>query len=172
MTLNFHKKPQRDFVFHFFLNFYYSLFILFFLLFIFFLQHADVHATACWRIGSYAPARTGIWGIHKSSVMNNTLTHMESRLYHILHTVQTLHPLPFGWTQSSKERLRDWRLESRHTVGSVVFQCMNTIQQNNYRAAFSKWSGRLKKCVHANGEYFEDFHNKFLDHITFLFSWS
>jgi hypothetical protein len=23
----------------------------------FFLQHADVHATACWRIGSYAPAK-------------------------------------------------------------------------------------------------------------------
>ena len=22
----------------------------------FFFQHADVHATACWRIGSYAPA--------------------------------------------------------------------------------------------------------------------
>ena len=35
-SLNFHKKPQRDFVFHFFLKFYYSLFILFFLLFIFF----------------------------------------------------------------------------------------------------------------------------------------
>jgi hypothetical protein len=57
MTLYFQKKPQRDFVFHFFFNLYYSLFILFFLLFIFFLQHADVHATACWRIGSYAPAR-------------------------------------------------------------------------------------------------------------------
>ena len=34
---------------------YYSLFILFFLLFIYFFQHADVHATVCWRIGSYAP---------------------------------------------------------------------------------------------------------------------
>ena len=30
MTLNFHKKPQRDFVFHFFLNFNYSFFIYFF----------------------------------------------------------------------------------------------------------------------------------------------
>ena len=28
--MNFHKKLQQDFVFHFFLNFYYSLFILFF----------------------------------------------------------------------------------------------------------------------------------------------
>ena len=56
MTLNFHKKPQRDFVFHFFFNFYYSLKKNFFVLYFFF-QHADVHATACWRIGSYAPGR-------------------------------------------------------------------------------------------------------------------
>jgi hypothetical protein len=32
----------------------------------------------------------------------NTLTHMESRLYHILHIVQISLPVTFGWTQSSK----------------------------------------------------------------------
>jgi hypothetical protein len=32
----------------------------------------------------------------------NTLTHMESRLYHILHTVQILPPVTFGWAQSLK----------------------------------------------------------------------
>ena len=56
MTLNFHKKPQRDFVFHFFFKF--LLFLIYFIcfaLYFFFLRHADVHATACWRIGSYAP---------------------------------------------------------------------------------------------------------------------
>ena len=78
MTLNFHKKPQRDFVFHFFFNFYYSLFILFVLLFIFFLQHADVHATACWRIGSYAPGyghemKSSTWGFHLSSLTTSIL---------------------------------------------------------------------------------------------------
>ena len=31
----------------------YFVFFLFFALYFF--QHADVHATACWRIGSYAP---------------------------------------------------------------------------------------------------------------------
>ena len=58
MTLNFHKKPQRDFVFHFFFKF--LLFLIYFIFFAlyFFFQHADVHATACWRIGSYAPAHT------------------------------------------------------------------------------------------------------------------
>jgi hypothetical protein len=29
---------------------------------LFFFQHADVHATACWRIGSYAPE----YGGHRS----------------------------------------------------------------------------------------------------------
>jgi hypothetical protein len=52
MTLNCHKKPQRDFVFPFFKIFIIPFF--FFALYFCFL-HADVHATACWHIGSYAP---------------------------------------------------------------------------------------------------------------------
>ena len=59
MTLNFHKKPQRDFVFPFFFKFLLFLIYFFFFALYFCFQHADVHATACWRIGSYAP------GYHK-----------------------------------------------------------------------------------------------------------
>ena len=54
------------------------LFYLFCSLF-FFLQHADVHATACWRIGSYAPA--GTLGQEKRYMHINahTLTHVYMR---------------------------------------------------------------------------------------------
>jgi hypothetical protein len=38
------KKNIIPYLFDFFCSLFY------------FLQHADVHATACWRIGSYAPA--------------------------------------------------------------------------------------------------------------------
>ena len=69
MTMNFHKKPQRDFVFHFFFNFYCFLFILFFYS-LYFFQHADVHATVCWRIGSYAPDS---WKIAELALSNNHL---------------------------------------------------------------------------------------------------
>jgi hypothetical protein len=44
------------------------------------------------------------------------------------------------------------RFESRPVIGSTVFQSMNTIPQNDYKVAFSKWIVRLKS---ANGEYFE-----------------
>jgi hypothetical protein len=62
----------------------------------------------------------------------------------------------FGCTQSSQNIFRDRRFESRPVVGSAVFQCMNTIPQHDYKAAFSKLIGMLKKCVDANGKYFED----------------
>ena len=55
------------------------------------------------------------------------------------------------------ERLRGRRFENRSTVGIYVFQCMNNIPQNNYKAAFFKWIVRLKKCVDNNGKYFEGF---------------
>ena len=70
MTLNFHKKPQRDFVFHFKKN----KFIIPYLFYLFcslsfFLQHADVHATACWRIGSYAPASIHVINLGRSPII-------------------------------------------------------------------------------------------------------
>jgi hypothetical protein len=32
---------------------------------------------------------------------------------------------------------------------------MNTILQNDYKAAFSEWIVNLQMCVEANGQYFE-----------------
>jgi hypothetical protein len=54
-----------------------------------------------------------------------------------------------------KDRLRpgvDDLKASRPTIGSAVFQCMNTIPLNDYNAAFSIY----RLCVDANGEYFEE----------------
>ena len=61
MTLNFHKKPQRDSV-CLPLFFTFLLFLIYFIFFAlyFFFQHADVLATACWRIGSYAPGKASV----------------------------------------------------------------------------------------------------------------
>jgi hypothetical protein len=77
---------------------------------------------------------------------------MEPKRYHILHTVQILRFVAFGWMQSSQNTLGGRRFESRPVIGSTVFQSMNTIPQNDYKVAFSKWIVRLKS---ANGEYFE-----------------
>jgi hypothetical protein len=83
MTLNFHKNPQRDFVFHFFFYFYYSLFIFYFFCSLFFFQHADVHATARWRIGSYAP---------EPALNNPSLVVLNNANYHNVKTEDTVCP--------------------------------------------------------------------------------
>ena len=59
MTLNFHKKPQRDFVFHFFFNFYYSLIILFFFSFFFFFS-----ARRCARNCVLAYRELRVWMVY------------------------------------------------------------------------------------------------------------
>ena len=59
MTLNFHKKPQRDFVFHFFFKF--LLFLIYFIFFAlyFFFQHADAGADPGGAHPARAPPKIG-----------------------------------------------------------------------------------------------------------------
>ncbi|XP_061178417.1 histone-lysine N-methyltransferase SETMAR-like [Saccostrea echinata] len=66
-----------------------------------------------------------------------------------------LAPCDFWLNAVIKEALQGRRFESRHAVGSAVFQCMKRILKEDYRAAFSTWISRLKKCVQVNGDYVE-----------------
>ena len=56
-----------------------------------------------------------------------------------------------------KEMLAGHRFESRCGIGSVVYQCLQQIPKEDYRAAFRKWVDRCKVCVEADGAYFEGF---------------
>jgi hypothetical protein len=76
MTLNFHKKPQRDFVFHFFKKIYYSLFILFYLLFICF---SSARRCACNCVLAYRELRA--WLIY---IMYMYLLHHLASVIHLL----------------------------------------------------------------------------------------
>lgn len=86
------------------------------------------------------------------SSWKNTLTHMESRIYHIPHTDLVSCD---GWLNWVINGRRGRQCESRPVVGSVVFQCMNNIPKHDYKAVFSKKIVRLKMCVDTNGGYFE-----------------
>jgi hypothetical protein len=77
---------------------------------------------------------------------------MESRIYHISHTDLVSCD---GWLNWIINGRRGRQCESRPVVGSVVFQCMNNIPKNDYKAVFSKKIVRLKMCVDTNGGYFE-----------------
>ena len=54
-----------------------------------------------------------------------------------------------------KEMLAGHRFESRCGIGSAVYQCLQHIPKEDYRAAFWKWVDRCKMCVEADGAYFE-----------------
>lgn len=66
-----------------------------------------------------------------------------------------LAPCDFWLFPKLKAHLSGKRFQSRHAVGSAIFQYLNTIPKMEYKAAFTDWIKRLKKCIHFKGEYFE-----------------
>ena len=66
-----------------------------------------------------------------------------------------LSPCDFWLFPRLKELLAGHRFESRCGIGSTVYQCLQHIPKEDYRAAFRKWVDRCKMCVEANGAYFE-----------------
>ena len=54
-----------------------------------------------------------------------------------------------------KEMLAGHRFESRYGIGSAVYQCLQHIPKEDYRAQFWKWVDRCKMCVEADRAYFE-----------------
>ena len=67
-----------------------------------------------------------------------------------------LSPCDFWLFPRLKEMLAGHRSESHCGIGIAVYQCLQHIPKENYRAAFLKWVDRCKMCVEADGAYFED----------------
>ena len=66
-----------------------------------------------------------------------------------------LSPCDFWLFPKLKEMLAGHRFESRCGIGSVVYQCLQHIPKEDYRAAFRKWVDWCKMCVEADEAYFE-----------------
>ena len=62
-----------------------------------------------------------------------------------------LSPCDFWLLPRLKEMLAGHRFESRCGIGSAVYQCLQHIPREDYRAAFRKWVDRCKICVEADG---------------------
>ena len=54
-----------------------------------------------------------------------------------------------------KEMLAEHRFESCCGIGSAVYQRLQHIPKEDYRAASRKWVDRCRMCVEADGAYFE-----------------
>jgi hypothetical protein len=66
-----------------------------------------------------------------------------------------LSPCDFLLFPRLKEMLTGHRFESHCDIGSAVYQCLQHIPTEEYRAAFRKWVDRCKMCVKADEVYFE-----------------
>ena len=66
-----------------------------------------------------------------------------------------LSPCGFWLFPRLKEMLAGHRFEYCCGIGGVVYQCLQQIPKEDYRAAFRKWVDWCKMCVEADGAYFE-----------------
>ena len=66
-----------------------------------------------------------------------------------------LSPCDFWLFPTLKEMLAGHHFESHCGIGSAVYQCLQHIPKEDYRAAFRKWVDRCKMSVEAGGTYFE-----------------
>ena len=66
-----------------------------------------------------------------------------------------LSPCHFWLFPRLKETLAGHRFESCCGIGSAVYQSLQHIAKEDYRAAFRKWVDRCKMCVEADRAYFE-----------------
>ena len=107
---------------------------------------------------------TGVCGIkllhdnapaHKSTMVQEYLK--ESGLDILDHPPYSpdLSPCDFWLFPRLKEMLAGHRFESRCGISIAVYQCLQHIPKEDYRAAFQKWVDRCKMCVEAGGAYFE-----------------
>ena len=92
---------------------------------------------------------------HKSATVQEYLK--ESGLDVLDHHpyIPDLSPWDFWLFPRLKEMLAGHRFKSRCGIGSAVYQCLQHIPKENYRAVFRKWVDRCKMCVEADGAYFK-----------------
>ena len=70
-------------------------------------------------------------------------------------THQTLPPVTFFLFPQAKEELRGRCFESRHALGSGIFQCLNRWSQVQWSYGIQQLPDRWTKCIRARGDYFE-----------------
>ena len=67
-----------------------------------------------------------------------------------------LSPCDFFLFQRLKKMLSGKKkYNSRSSLGSAIYQCLQQIPKEDYLSAFCDWVKRLQICVSVKGEYFE-----------------
>ena len=93
---------------------------------------------------------------HRSAVVKSYLE--EFHIQVLLHPLYShdLSPCNFWLNSYIKSCLRGRKFEMRSAVGSTLYQCINSIPNEQFKNAFFfEWNSHLEKCVHVSKEYFE-----------------
>ena len=110
--------------------------------------------------------RTGVRGIkllhdnapaHKSTTLQEYLKEPELHVLDHPPYSPDLSPCDFWLFPRLKEMLAGHCFESHCGIGNAVYQCLQHIPKEDYRAVFWKWVHRCKMCMEADGAYFEGF---------------
>ncbi|MCU7801502.1 MAG: transposase [gamma proteobacterium symbiont of Lucinoma myriamae] len=95
---------------------------------------------------------------HKSQVVQQFLE--EEKVVQLPHPPYSpdLSPCDFFLFPRLKKMLSGRGYTTKSSLGSAIFQFLQSIPVADYAAAFRQWISRLEKCVSVNGEYFEGLH--------------
>ena len=95
--------------------------------------------------------------VHKSKLVQEYLTqeNIETLPHHAYSPDLLL--CDFFLFPRLKKYLAGRSFSTRSSIGTAIFQCLRN-PTHDYRGALLQWVGRPKKCVAAEGEYFEQLH--------------
>ena len=68
---------------------------------------------------------------------------------------RTLLPVTFGYSLSSKKKLRGCRYETIEEMKEAVTKVIDMLTQEEFHGAFEKLLERYNKCIATGGDYFE-----------------
>jgi len=69
-----------------------------------------------------------------------------------------LTPCDFCLFQKAKSTVKGHHFESAQEIQRSVTQALNNIPQAAFQECYKEWQHRWKRCVQAQGMYFEDDH--------------
>ena len=78
-----------------------------------------------------------------------------SRQFLTLSIVQTLLPVTFGYSLSSRKKLRGCRYETIEEMKEAVTKVIDTLTQEDFYGAFQKLLECYNKCIAVGGDYFK-----------------
>ena len=92
---------------------------------------------------------------HKCEVVKSSLASGKVEVLNHPPYSPDLSPCDFFLFPRLKKMLSGNMYQSRSSLGSAIYQCLQQIPKEDYLSALLDWVKRLQKCVSVKGEYFE-----------------